>query len=160
MAKRSAIAQYHAKLAEAQALAKGASKHLRSRAKELVTELEELNAAYEEMMGESLPEWSGEGAALRTRTRRGAGRATGTRTAATRKSGGKRGKRSPLKGAYAGKTIPEAVVAALGKNKKGLGPKEIAEKIGGNRNSISVAMNGMVKDGLIKRVGRGSYIAA
>lgn len=159
MARRSAIDQYHAKLAEARDLGQSAARDLRAMAKELLKQLSELSEAYQQITGEPMPELSGAGSAARTRRSGRSPAGKGGKSAGT-KRGGKRGKRSPLKGSYAGKTIPEAVVAALGKSKSGLGPKEIAEKIGGNRNSISVAMNGMVRDGLIKRAERGIYVVA
>lgn len=56
-------------------------------------------------------------------------------------------------------TILDAVVSALGESKTGLRPKVIAKRLGGNWNSIAVAMTGMVKDGLIKRAERGRNVA-
>lgn len=155
MAKRPAIEQYHAKIEEARAIAQGAAADLRSRAKELIGELESIRAAYEELMGEPLPEFGGPAPAKR----RGRPAGRGTKRTGSRGGKGSRGRRTQLKGSYAGKTIPEAVVAALGKSKSGLGPTEIAEKIGGNRSSVAVALSGMVKEGLIKRAERGTYVA-
>lgn len=156
MPKRPALEQYQEKLAEARVLARGVAKDLRGRAKELVLELGTIAEVYEQLSGEPLPEI----AALNSPRRNGRGRgaSSGRIGRGTPDRSGKRGKRTTLKGHYSGKTIPEAVLAAIGKSKSGLGPSEIAEKIGGNRNSISVAMVGMMKDGLIKRASRGKYV--
>ncbi|MCA9280837.1 MAG: hypothetical protein H6812_04460 [Phycisphaeraceae bacterium] len=147
MAKRSAMDRYHSKLAEAQAIAKDAARDLEARAQELVSELNEVRSAYEAIMGSPMSEPTG-----RTGARSGRRKASSSSKPARRK-------RKGLSGAYAGMTIPDAVVAALKKHKSGLGPREIADTIGGNKNSISVAINGMVKDGTIKRAGRGVYVA-
>lgn len=158
MPKRPALEQYQEKLAEARVLARGAAKDLRGRAKELMLELGTIAEVYEQLTGEPLPEIAVLNGSRSSRRGRGGNSAKASRGHPGRS--GKPGKRSTLKGHYSGKTIPEAVLAAIGKSKTGLGPSEIAEKIGGNRNSISVAMVGMVKDGSIKRAGRGRYVVA
>ncbi|MCA9280890.1 MAG: hypothetical protein H6812_03640 [Phycisphaeraceae bacterium] len=156
MSKRAAIDRYHSKLAEAQSIAKDAARDLREAARDLLTELAGLGEDYEKLMGEPMPELAGAGVSSgRPRTRRAPKRGRPAKKAGT----GRRGKRSPLSGQFEGMTISEAVVALLKKNKSGLGPREITEAIGGNRNSVSVAMNSMLKDGAIKRIGRGLYTA-
>ncbi len=157
MAKRqSAWAKYESKLAEADRLAKQAARELRDEAKALVGELEEVAAAYEELTEQKLPELA-----------RLAGGSRGSKTSrpapsSGRKPGGSapRGRRTKLSGAYAGLTIPDAIHKAIGKSKKGIGPSEIAKKIGGNPNSVAVALSAMVKDREIKKAGRARYVQA
>lgn len=54
-------------------------------------------------------------------------------------------------------TVNDAIVKSLKGIKNGLGPGEVASKIGGNKNTVTVAMSNMAKDGAIKRIGRGKY---
>lgn len=150
MAKRSTTNDFEAKINEARRLAQDAAKELRARGKSLLRDLDSVNAMYLDLTGAPLPELSALNGAAGSR--RG-GKARSTAAAGPRK-------RKGLKGDYTGKTIPEAVLAAVGKSKSGLGPGEIATKIGGNRNSVAVALSLMVKEGQLKRAERGKYIAA
>lgn len=153
---QTAWAKYESKLAEADRLAKQAARELRDEAKSLVGELQGIAAAYEELTEQQLPELASLAGA-----KRGA-RASRSAAPSGRKSGGgaPRGRRSKLSGAYAGMTIPDAIHKAIGKSKKGIGPSEIAQKIGGNKNSVAVALSAMVKDREIKKAGRARYIQA
>jgi len=149
MAKKSALEQYEAKLAEAEKYAGDAAKEMREHAAALVDELKEVEADYSTLTGKDLPELAKLG---------GSGR-KGSKTSSKAGTSGKR-TRKKLSGKYQGMTIPDAVEAAIGNSKSGLGPQEIADKIGGNKQSVAVAVAKMVKEKRLKRVERGLYTKA
>lgn len=144
MATKSAIERYEAKQAELDQLAADAKGEMREQAKAIIAELKDLNDKYYYLTGEDLPEYgkvSGGGG------KKGGGKSSG---------GGKR-TRTKLSGKYEGMTIPDAIEAAIGNTKSGMGPQEIADKIGGNKQSVAVAVAKMVKESRLKRVSRGKY---
>ncbi|MEQ9617060.1 MAG: hypothetical protein RLN60_03400 [Phycisphaerales bacterium] len=146
-AKKQALEKYRSIMEQADQIADQAAKEVRARAKELIEELAELGEEYEELTGEELPE---------------AARLNGTASSSRKKSpssGGGTRKKTKLRGAYADLTVPDAIIKALKGVKEGMGPADVAEKIGGNKNTVTVAMSNMAKDGTIKRVARGTYTA-
>lgn len=143
--KAGAYDQYVSMIEEADKLADQAASEAREKAKEHLDALKELNAVYEELTGEQLPELA----------RLNGSSAKGLRKSKKKSSGGR--KRGKLKGQYAGLTVPDAITKALKGVKNGLGPADVTQKIGGNKNTVTVAMSNMAKEGTIKRIGRGLY---
>ncbi|MEQ9617522.1 MAG: hypothetical protein RLN60_05750 [Phycisphaerales bacterium] len=146
-AKKQALEKYRSIMEQADQIADQAAKEVRARAKELIEELAELGEEYEELTGEELPE---------------AARLNGSAAKARKKpssTGGGARKKTKLKGPYADLTVSDAITKAIKGSKEGMGPAEVAEKIGGNKNTVTVAMSNMAKDGSIKRVARGAYTA-
>jgi len=147
MATKSAIERYEQKQAELDKLVADATTEIREQAKAIIAELKELNDKYFYLTGKDLPEYekvSGGGG------KKGGGKSSG---------GGKR-TRTKLTGKYGGMTIPDAIEAAIGNTKSGVGTQEIADKIGGNKQSVAVAVAKMVKEKRLKRVERGLYTKA
>jgi DNA-binding CsgD family transcriptional regulator len=132
-----ALSEYRTMMAQADKLAGKAAEEIRDKAREHLASLKSLATEYEELTGKTLPEYA---------------RKSGT---SSRGSDGR--SKTRLKPAYAGMTVREAITKALKGLKNGLGPAEVAEKIGGNKNTVSVAMSTMFKDGEIKRKGQGKY---
>jgi len=143
--KTQALSKYRSIMAEADKLADQAAKEIRNKAKEHLAALKELGDEYEYLTGKDLPELG---------STKGEARTTSTRSAST-----PRGKRTKLKGAFAGMTVNDAIVKAIKGKKNGLGPADVAKAIGGNKNTVNVAMSNLNKDGTIKRVSRGLYTA-
>lgn len=142
MAKKTqALNKYRTMLAEADKIADEAAEEIRAKARDHVQAIKDLNAEYEELTGKALPEYN--------RVTGGGRRSSG--------GSGPRGKRTKLAGQYAGLTVPDAIRKALKGVKNGLGPGDVAEKIGGNKNTVTVAMSNMAKDGELKRPARGKY---
>jgi len=147
MAKKTeALSKYRSIMAEADKLADQAAGEIRVKAKEHLAALKELGEEYEYLTGKELPEL---------------GRTTSkARSNSSTNAGSKpRGKRAKLKGAFADLTVNDAIVKAIKGKKNGLGPADVAAKIGGNKNTVTVAMSNMARDGTIKRVARGLYTA-
>jgi len=147
--KTQALTKYRSIMAEADKLADQAASEIRTKAKEHLAALKELGEEYEYLTGKDLPELGKATPKART-------------SSATTKSsapGAPRGKRAKLKGAFAGMTVNDAIVKAIKDKKNGLGPADVATKIGGNKNTVTVAMSNMAKDGTVKRVSRGLYTA-
>ncbi|MEM8835221.1 MAG: hypothetical protein AAGD00_05320 [Planctomycetota bacterium] len=149
MAKKSALAAYQAKRDEIKALEAEAAQEMRDEAASHVDALKQLARDYEDLTGKALPELAKLG---------GSSGSTSSRGRAGRNGSAKRVRRG-LSGAYEGMTIPEAIIAVLKKSKKPMGPADLADAIGANKNSLSVALSGMMKDKLVKRKGRGEYMA-
>ena len=147
MAKKTqALDKYRSMMEEADKLADQAAKEIRERAKELVATLKELGEEYEYLTGKDLPEL----ASIQGKSRA---------TKSTKSGSTPRGKRGKLKGAYADLTVNDAIIKAIKGKKNGLGPADVAAAIGGNKNTVTVAMSNMAKDGTITRVARGLYTA-
>lgn len=144
--KTQALTKYRSIMAEADKLADQAASEIRTKAKEHLAALKELGEEYEYLTGKDLPELGKATPKARTST-------------STSKSSAPRGKRTKLKGAFADMTVNDAIVKAIKDKKNGLGPADVATKIGGNKNTVTVAMSNMAKDGTVKRVSRGLYTA-
>jgi len=144
--KTQALSKYRSIMAEADKLADQAASEIRTKAKEHLAALKELGDEYEYLTGKDLPELGKASPKART-------------SSSTNGSSAPSGKRTKLKGAYAGLTVNDAIVKAVKGLKNGLGPGDVAEKIGGKKNTVTVAMSNLAKDGTITRVDRGLYTA-
>lgn len=139
--KEQALTKYRSMIAEADKLAEDAAQEVRTKAKEHIQAIRDLNNEYEELTGKTLPEY----ARLNGGARKSAGGSQGG------------GRKTKLSGQYADMTVPNAIVKSLKGVKNGLGPREVAEKIGGNKNTVTVAMSNMAQEGTLKRPSRGKY---
>ncbi len=154
MPRNSAIETYNARLDEAKGIALAASKELRARARTLVKELQAINAAYADLHGRDIPEIDP--------LRAGAGR-HGRNTPQPSdyrdsQPGTKiRRPREKRKGPYADMTITDAVLVYLRKSRKPRSASEIVEELGGNIQSVRMALVVMAKKGRLKRVSHGVY---
>jgi len=144
-----ALTKYRSIMAEADKLADQAASEIRTKAKEHLAALKELGDEYEYLTGKDLPELSK--AAPKARTSSATTKSSAPRTP--------RGKRTKLKGAYSGMKVNDAITKAIKGKKNGLGPAHVAKAIGRNKNTVTVAMSNMAKDGTVKRVSRGLYTA-
>lgn len=135
-----ALSQYRTMMSQAEKLANKAAEEVWGKAREHIAALKSLSDEHEELTGKPLPEYKRSPSAPKRDRIGGGGHA-----------------RTSLKGAYAGMTVRDAIKKSLKGVKNGLGPAQVAEKIGGNKDTVTVAMSTMAKDGELTRPSRGRY---